>query len=305
MNPFATWRARLPASIGSWFARDLTRTALALAEAGRVTLRAVDDNRIESTVELPHTDQRDGRVVERHGTASAARRVRVRRKRRLRAHRGDARSGSPGRDGLQGEPDSDEDDYGWLPQLRLDAPRTRARSVWPVISTDGKTLIGTLYLDTPRLRGVMRDAQSIATMLESTPADDWDDADRELVRDEAILEAFAARTLGANQHVGRALSRALFRLGRHPRLRFDDAPGANRHPSALPIFAVDVRGVRLRAVGTAGHFVPMLEDADGSRFSPASGWLLEGPPSVVRHCARRLSARRHFQPQARDRGGPA
>src|SRR5208337_1354743 len=97
---------------------------------------------------------------------------------------------------------------------------------------------GTLYLDTPRLRGVMRDAESIAAMMESTPADDWDEADRELIRDEATLEAFAARTLGSNQHVGRALARALFRLQRHPRLRFDDAPGADRHPSSLPVLGV-------------------------------------------------------------------
>jgi superfamily II DNA or RNA helicase len=279
MNPFATWRARLPASIGSWFARDLTRTALALADTGRVTLRAVDDNRIEATVGLPvpinvtvewssGTGPQALRGVCGCGGSGVCEHI-VATLEAVRLHG----------DGLQGEPESDDDDFGWLPQLRLDAPRTRARSVWPVISTDGKTLIGTLYLDTPRLRGVMRDAQSIAAMLESTPADDWDDADRELVRDEAILEAFAARSLGANQHVGRALSRALFRLGRHPRLRFDDAPSANRHPSALPIFAVDVRGVRLRAVGSKGHFVPMLEDADGARFSPASGWLLEGPPS--------------------------
>ena len=42
MTPFALWRSRLPASIGSWFARDLTRAALALADAGRVTLRSVE-----------------------------------------------------------------------------------------------------------------------------------------------------------------------------------------------------------------------------------------------------------------------
>ncbi len=178
-----------------------------------------------------------------------------------------------------GEADASEDDYGWLPQLQVDAPRARARSIWPVISSDGKTLVGTLYLDTPRLRGVMRDAESISAMMESTPVDDWDAADRELVRDEAILEAFAARSLGGNQYAGRGLARALFRLQRHPRVRFDDAPAQNRHPSSLPVFAVDVRGVRLRAVRSDGHFVPMLEDADGTRFSPANGWLLDGPPS--------------------------
>ncbi len=279
MNPFATWRARLPASIGNWFARDLTRSGLGLAEAGRVTLRAVDDNKIESTVESKGpmnvtiewssgTGPQALRSICACGGSGVCEHI-VATLEAVRLHG----------DGLQGESDPSEDDYAWLPQLQVDAPRARARSIWPVISSDGKTLAGTLYLDTPRLRGVMRDAESIAAMMESTPADDWDDSDRQLVRDEAILEAFAARTLGGNQHAGRALARALFRLQRHPRLRFDDAPGANRHPSSLPVFGVDVRGVRLRAVRQDGHFVPMLEDVDGARFSPAKGWLLEGPPT--------------------------
>jgi superfamily II DNA or RNA helicase len=279
MNPFATWRARLPASIGNWFARDLARGALLLAEAGCVTLRVVDDAKVEATI--------DGKpplnvaIEWSSGTGPQA----------LRSVCGCGGSGvcvhivatlealrNHG-DGNPGSVSAAEDDYGWLPQLELDPPRTRARSIWPVISTDGRTLVGALYLDTPRLRGVMRDAESIVAMMESTPADDWDNADRDLVRDEAVLEAFAARTVGANQHASRALSRALFRLSRHPRLRFDDAPGANRHPSSLPLFAVDLRGLRLRAVQNDGHFVPLLEDGDGLRFSPATGWLLEGPPA--------------------------
>jgi len=279
MNPFATWRARLPASIGNWFARDLTRSAVGLAEAGRVTLRAVDDDKIESTVESKGsmnvtiewssgTGPQALRSICACGGSGVCEHI-VATLEAVRLHG----------DGLQGESDSSDDDYAWLPALQVDAPRARARSIWPVLSSDGRTLAGTLYLDTPRLRGVMRDAESIAAMMESTPADDWDDSDRELVRDEAILEAFAARTLGGNQHAGRALARALFRLQRHPRLRFDDAPGANRHPSSLPVFGVDVRGVRLRAVRADGHFVPMLEDVDGARFSPAKGWLLEGPPT--------------------------
>ena len=50
LTPFALWRSRLPASIGNWFARDLTRAALELADAGRVTLRSVEGVKIEATV---------------------------------------------------------------------------------------------------------------------------------------------------------------------------------------------------------------------------------------------------------------
>ncbi len=114
-------------------------------------------------------------------------------------------------------------------------------------------------------------------MMESTPSDDWDDVDRELIRDEAIQEAFGSRVSG------RALSRALFRLARHPRTRFDDAPGANRHPIELPPFAIDVRGVRLRAVRTGDRFVPTLERADGTRFSPVGATIVDGPPPWLVH----------------------
>jgi superfamily II DNA or RNA helicase len=172
-----------------------------------------------------------------------------------------------------------DDEYAWLPHQQYEALRPRARCIWPVISSDGRSIAGTLYLDTPRLRGVMRDAASIVTMMETTPADDWDEADRDLVRDDAVLEAFGARSVGAIGGASRALARALFRLGRHPRLRFDGAPVEGRHPSTLDLLAVDLRGVRLRAVRTNGHFSPMLEDGDGKRFSPAEGILLDGPPA--------------------------
>jgi superfamily II DNA or RNA helicase len=278
VNPFATWRARLPASIGNWFARDLTRAGLALAESERVTLRAVDDGKIAATVRARSSV--DVTIEWAGGTGPFA----------LRSVCSCGGSGvcehivavlEAVRSHAEGERvDGDaRDDYDWLPRVDVEPPRARARSIWPVISSDGKTLVGTLYLDTPRLRGVMRDAQSIAAMMESTPADDWDDADRELVRDEAVLEAFSPRTVGGNPHAGRALARALFRLQRHPRVRFDDSPGMSRHPSSLPVFVIDLRGLRLRAVRSDGHFVPMFEDVDGLRFSPAIGWLLEGPPA--------------------------
>jgi superfamily II DNA or RNA helicase len=172
------------------------------------------------------------------------------------------------------DPADAEVDLTWLPAAEVGPPRARARSVWPVISSsDGKSISGALYLDTPRLRGVIRDAESILGMMESTPADDWDDADRELIRDEAVQEAFGTRVSV------RALARALFRLARHPRTRFDDQPGANRHPIELVPFDVDVRGVRLRAVRAGDHFVPSLERADGRRFSPRGAIVVDGPPA--------------------------
>jgi superfamily II DNA or RNA helicase len=165
-------------------------------------------------------------------------------------------------------------DYGWLPDAEREAPRARARSVWPVLSSpDGKAVSGALFLDTPRLRGVIRDAESILAMMDSTPVDDWDDIDRELIRDEAVVEAFGQRVSP------KALARALFRLARHPRLRFDDHPGENRHPAELAPFDIDLRGVRLRASRHGAQFLPTFERADGVRFSPQGARVLDGPPA--------------------------
>jgi uncharacterized Zn finger protein len=50
LTPYALWRSRLPAAIGTWFARDLTRGALALVDGGRVVLRSVEPARIEASV---------------------------------------------------------------------------------------------------------------------------------------------------------------------------------------------------------------------------------------------------------------
>ncbi|MEA2784959.1 MAG: hypothetical protein QOF71_1063, partial [Candidatus Eremiobacteraeota bacterium] len=94
-----------------------------------------------------------------------------------------------------------------------------------------------------------------------------------MLRDDAVQEAFGARASS------KALARALFRLARHPRLRFDDAPGENRHPSELAPFAVETRGVRLRAVRAGAQFVPVLEALDGRRISPADAAVVDGPPA--------------------------
>ncbi len=274
MTPFALWRSRLPASIGNWFARDLTRAALALADSDRVALRCVENAKIESAVRdrggvtcaiewAAGTGPQALRTVCSCGATGVCEHLVATLETVRRADEAPAHDDA-----------GETADLTWLPTVDVDAPRARARSIWPVVSlADGKGLAGALYLDTPRLRGVIRDAESVLAMMESTPADDWDDADRELIRDEAIQEAFGTRVSG------RALARALFRLARHPRTRFDDAPGENRHPVELPPFEVDVRGVRLRAVRAGERFVPVLERADGSRFSPAAAKVVDGPPA--------------------------
>ncbi len=275
LTPFALWRSRLPASIGNWFARDLSRAALALADDGRVTLRAVESAKIEAAVNdrggvscgiewATGTGPQALRSVCTCGSTGVCEHVVA----TLETVRRADEAPHPA------DPADAEVDLSWLPAADAGPPRARARSVWPVISSsDGKTLSGALYLDTPRLRGVIRDAESILGMMESTPADDWDDADRELIRDEAVQEAFGTRVSQ------RALARALFRLARHPRTRFDDHPGANRHPVELASFEVDVRGVRLRAVRSGDHFVPALERADGRRFTPRGAIVIDGPPA--------------------------
>ncbi len=277
MTPFATWRSRLPAQIGNWFARDLTRAALALVDANRVALRAVEDAKIEAAVKdrggvnvtiewAAGTGPQALRCLCTCGLTGVCEHVVA----TLETVRTTSSAPVPAIAG--GMPDNGED-YSWLPDPAAESGRPRARSVWPVLgSADGKTVTGALYLDTPRLRGVIRDAESILSMMESTPPDDWDDADRELIRDEAVQEAFGSRLSP------KVLARAMFRLTRHPRLRFDDRPGENRHPAELQSFSIDLRGVRLRAARHSDGFVPMLERSDGSRFSPAKALVLDGPP---------------------------
>jgi superfamily II DNA or RNA helicase len=277
VTPFATWRSRLPAQIGNWFARDLTRAALALVDANRVALRAVEDAKIEAAVKdrggvnvtvewAAGTGPQALRCLCTCGLTGVCEHVVA----TLETVRTTSSAPVPAIAG--GMPDNGED-YSWLPDPAAESGRPRARSVWPVLgSADGKTVTGALYLDTPRLRGVIRDAESILSMMESTPPDDWDDADRELIRDEAVQEAFGSRLSP------KVLARAMFRLTRHPRLRFDDRPGENRHPAELQSFSIDLRGVRLRAARHSDGFVPMLERSDGSRFSPAKALVLDGPP---------------------------
>jgi superfamily II DNA or RNA helicase len=267
----------LPATIGSWFARDLVRSALALAESGRVTLRAVEDLKVEATVKDPRAGTVAVMVEWGGGTGPLA----------LRAVCACGASGMcehvvaaletvRSQTELENEASAGEPDLSWLPPARFEARQARARSIWPVFtSPDGATLAASLVLDSPRLRGAARDAQAIVAMMDATPVDDWDEIDRELLRDEAVREAFAGR------NSPRALARALFRLARHPRLRFDPDPAQSRHPSELPEFAVDLRGLALRAVPHGSSFAPLFETADGERLAPREALLLDGPPTWI------------------------
>ncbi|HEV3088671.1 MAG TPA: SNF2-related protein, partial [Candidatus Elarobacter sp.] len=275
MTPYALWRSRLPAQIGTWFARDLTRNALTLVEGGRVVLRSVEPARIEAAVKdkppigtavewSSGTGPQALRAVCTCGATGVCEHVVA----TLEVVRTAEEAAPPVL-----ELDGAEPDLSWLPEGESDAARARARAVWPVLSVAaGGALTGTLFLDTPRLRGVIRDADAILAMMDQTPADDWDDVDRTLLRDDAVQEAFGSRASA------KALARALFRLARHPRLRFDEAPGENRHPSELAPFAVETRGVRLRAVRAGAGFVPVLEAPDGAAINPSDAAVVDGPP---------------------------
>jgi hypothetical protein len=265
----------LPATIGSWFARDIVRTALAFVETKRVVLRAVEDLKIEALVKDPRGAREV--VVEWGGGTGPL------------ALRSVCSCGGSGicehvvaaletvRSQTELEeldaPATPDLDLSWLPSPRIESKQARARSVWPVFSSpDNVTIAATLVLDSPRLRGAVRDAQAIVAMMDATPHDDWDEIDRELMRDESVQEAFSGRT------AQRALARALFRLARHPRLRFDDDPSAGRHPSELAEFRVDLRGLALRAVRRASSFLPSFETVDGRRVSAKDALVLDGPP---------------------------
>ena len=62
-------------------------------------------------------------------------------------------------------------------------------------------------------------------------------------------------------------------------MTFDDDPATGRHPGVLPDFAIDPRGLRLRAASHNGSFVPLLETMDGMRFSARDAVVLDGPPA--------------------------
>ena len=163
----------------------------------------------------------------------------------------------------------------WLPPAHAGV-QDRARKVWAVFfSPDGATLSCSLFLDTPRLRGVAREGAAIASMLDQTPADDWDEHDRFLVRDAALYEAFAGRPNP------RALAQIMFRLARHPRVRFADRADEGRHPEELRVFSIDPRGVRLFARMEGAEAVPCFETPEGRNLDLASALILDGPPAWI------------------------
>jgi superfamily II DNA or RNA helicase len=279
VTPFARWRSRLPATIGSWFARDLVRSALTLSEGGRVALTLVEDVKMTARVRDPRLLVPCEVLVEwGGGTGPLALRLLC-----SCAADGICEHVVASLETLRSQMEiapaatADEPDLSWLPVSASSLPvQRRARCLWPVFSSvDGRTLSAALVLDSPRLRGVTRDAQSLIARMETTPADDWDDVDRDLLRDEFVREAFAGRT------IPKALARALFGLARHPRLRFDDAPSLGRHPSELPGFVIDMRAPILRAVRRGNTFAPALESAAGRCIDPIGLLLLSGPPDWI------------------------
>ena len=254
------------------------RPALALVEAGEVTLRTVDDGKIVATVRsngvAPEvaiewgggTGPQGIRAICSCGGSGVCTHIIA----ALEAVRTHADDSPPAPADADPGPLLD-----WLPTPPA-APTPRARSVWPVFSApDAAMLVCSLFLDTPRLRGVLRDAEAIATMLEQTPPDDWDESDRGLLRDPAVQEAFGARPNP------RALAQTMFRLARHPRVRFDERPESHRHPSELAPFVVDPRGVRLLATFRGAHALPVLETLDGRRLDLSAATVLDGPPAWI------------------------
>ena len=78
---------------------------------------------------------------------------------------------------------------------------------------------------------------------------------------------------------------------------------AARHPSELPAFAIDVRGLPLRATRATATFVPASRSAPtASASTPRDALLLDGPPAWIATRARRVSARRHVRRAQGDRG---
>ena len=178
-------------------------------------------------------------------------------------------------DAYEEEQTHDDGELDWLPPP-VPPAASRARKIWPVFfSPDGVTLACSLFLDTPRLRGVLREGDAIATMLDQTPPDDWDEHDRSLVRDALLRDAFAARP-----NV-RALAQIMFRLARHPRVRFDEAPNEHRHPEELSGFTIDARGVRLGARMAGARAVPKLETSEGREIDLKAAVVIDGPPAWI------------------------
>ncbi|MGH7728739.1 MAG: hypothetical protein ACREM2_08115, partial [Vulcanimicrobiaceae bacterium] len=153
LTPYATWRARLPAAIGSWFARDLARAGLALFEGRCVDVHAVEAHKVDALVRDPRGERTvaiewgggtgplglralcscgAGGVCEHVVATLEAVRVQT--------------------DPVEREAD-EEPALDWLPAPQFEGGPARARAVWAVFSSaDGANLGANLVLDSPRLR---------------------------------------------------------------------------------------------------------------------------------------------------------
>jgi len=273
LTAFATWRSRLPAAIGAWFSRDLSRTAREYVDERRVRLLGVEEARIEGEI---HPRSGNGPpftgVAEWVGGSGPL------------ALRGLCSCGAAGicehlvalLETVRTTSEvtsADEAMLAWLPQPPLTQASRRARCIWVVFHPlESGGLGALLVLDSPRLRGVIREAPALLSMMESSPADDWDDADRRLLHDETICEAFQAK------QNPQQLARAMLRLTRHPRLRFTSNPRNDVHPIELSEFSLDLRGLRLLASRNSAGFAPMLRTYDGERIDLQTLIVLETEP---------------------------
>jgi hypothetical protein len=97
-----------------------------------------------------------------------------------------------------------------------------------------------------------------------------------------VIEAFAGRS------AQRALARALFRLSRHPRLRFDDDPSAGRHP--FRVARIPHRSARPRAAREARRrgFRAAVRNRRRRAGRGQGRVLLDGPPTWIATSPRRL-----------------
>ena len=110
-------------------------------------------------------------------------------------------------------------------------------------------------------------------MMDSTPNDDWDDADREL----------DARRGGARRvlRLGRRAKGSRARCSGCDATRGRASTSGPRRASSQRLAGVHRRLARRAPARTRnGHeFAPLLESADGSTFSPSDAIVIDGPPA--------------------------
>ncbi len=303
LTPFALWRSRLPAQIGTWFARDLTRSALDLVDGGRVALRSVEPARDRGDGQGPRRGPDRGRVGVRHrpqalrsvctcGASGVCEHV-VATLETVRTRRGSAAAaGRLGRGRARPLLDAR--------RPSMDGARARARSVWPVLSVGAA---GARRGDAlPRHAAAARRH----SRRRGDPRDDGPDAGRRLGRRRPPA---ACATTRSRKRSGRAPRprrwRARCSASRATRaLRFDDAPGENRHPSELR--AVRGRAARralARACAPGSGFVPVLETPDGSAHLAGRRGRDRRSAGLARGRPHRVPARRRVRPAQSHRRG--